>query len=117
MTALRCRNCEIVGDHRPPLQNTDHLPTATAATGPAVFPRCHRTCFSDGHVTAAVFSSVEFLNSISRFLIRRHFHKAETFTTACVTIGDDLCGLNTSRLREDFLESLIRCAEREIADV
>src|SRR5690242_21140718 len=83
----------------------------------ATFAWSHRPRFRDGHVSSAVLGAVEFLNSISGFRIGRHFHEPEPFTAARVTIGDDLRGLDISRLREDFLKRLIRCVERKITNV
>ena len=89
------------------------MPTATAA----IFTRSHRPGFRDSHVTPAVFSSIELLDSVRRFLIRRHLDESEAFTAACITVSDDFGGLNTSRLSEDFLQRLIRCIERKVANV
>jgi hypothetical protein len=78
-------------------------PTTAAMSAPFL-PRRHWTRFSNGHISTAIFSSIEFLNGIGGFLIRRHLDKSEAFASARVAIGDDLGGLNRSRLGKDLLE-------------
>src|ERR1051326_7367417 len=78
--------------------------TTTTMSAAALFARRHRTGFSNSHIPAAVFRSVEFLNSIRCFLIGGHLDEAETLAAAGVAIGDDLGRLNTSRLSENFLK-------------
>jgi len=84
------------------------ISAATAATtttmSAAFLSRGHRTGFSDGHISPAIFNSVEFLNGIRGFLIGRHFHESKSLTPARIAIGDDLGGLNASCLSKDFLE-------------
>ena len=62
-------------------------------------------------------TTIELLNGIRRFLIRRHLDESEAFAAACITVGDDFGGLNASRLSEDFLQRLIRRIERKVANV
>src|SRR4051812_45911897 len=95
-------------------------PAASAAavtTTTAIFARSHRPCFSYSHVAPAILGPIELLDGIGRFLIRRHLNKAKPFTSACVTIRNDLGRLNASCLSENFLQSFIRCAERKVANV
>src|SRR5437870_5256877 len=75
-----------------------------AAATAAIFAWGHRPCFGNCHVTSAVFGAIELLDGIRGFLIRRHLDESETFAAARITICDDFCGLNASRLREDFLQ-------------
>src|ERR1051326_4565630 len=84
-----------------PLPAVAAAPTATMSAATSLLTRRHRTCFSDGHIPAAVFSSVEFLNSIRCFLIGGHLNEAETLAAACIAIGDDLGRLHASRLSKD----------------
>src|SRR5262245_33070605 len=90
---------------------------ATAATMTTIFAWSHRTGFSDRHIAPTVFGSIEFLNGIGGFLVRRHLDETEAFTAAGVTIRDDFCRLNVPRLREDFLQSFIRCIERKVTNI
>src|SRR5262249_55586765 len=91
--------------------------TSTATASAALLAGGHWPCFCDGHIPPTVFGSVEFLNCIGGFLIRRHFNKTETFTAAGIAIGNDLRGLNVASLREDLLKRLIRRTKRKVANV
>jgi len=83
----------------------------------AVFSRRHRARFGNGHVSTAVFSSVEFLNRVRGFRVAGHLNETESLASTGIAIRDDLGGLNASRLSEDFLECFICRAERKVADV
>src|SRR5215831_13500518 len=83
----------------------------------AALARCHWPRFSDSHISAAVISSIEFLDSIRSFLIGGHLNEAKALAAARIAISNDLGGLNTSRLSEDFLKCLVRRAERQITNV
>src|SRR5262249_7194233 len=96
--------------------------TAAAATAPmtataAAFTRCHGPGFRNGHVAAAVFGAVEFLDGICGFLIGGHLDKTEAFASSGVAIGNDLRGLNAPCLSKDFLKRFVCCVERKITNV
>jgi hypothetical protein len=76
----------------------------TAAMSAAFLARRHRSSFGDSHISAAVFSSVEFLNRIRSFLIRGHLNEAKALAAAGISIGDNFGGLNASGLSEDLLQ-------------
>jgi hypothetical protein len=91
--------------------------TVSTATAAAIFTGGHRPSFGDSHVTPAVLRSIELLDGVRRFLIRRHLDEPEALAAAGITIGNDFGGLNTSRLSEDFLQRFIRSVERKISNV
>ena len=78
--------------------------TMPATSSAAAFAGRHRPGFRNSHVASAVFGSIELLDGISGFLIRRHLDKTEAFAPAGVAIRDDLRGLNASSLSKDFLK-------------
>jgi hypothetical protein len=118
-----CASCAFCGFFfiLPAVSTATTTATTTAAAMPAttaaIFTRGHWPGFGDSHVTSAVFGSIELLDGIRRFLIRRHLDESEAFAAACIPISDDFGGLNAARLSEDFLQRLIRRIERKVANI
>src|SRR5207249_7289953 len=96
-TYLSRRIVELVRKTRDLKPVSKYLPAVSAAAtaaamsaAAAVFSRRHRARFGDGHVSTAVFSSVEFLNRVRGFLIAGHLNETESLASTGIAIRDDL---------------------------
>jgi hypothetical protein len=83
---------------------------ATAAT--AEIPFFHGAGFIDREGTAAEIRSIELGNRLLGSVIVTHFHECESLRSPCVTISDDLDGVNASNLCEQIRKIRFRNLKR-----
>src|SRR5208282_770492 len=88
--------------------------TATTAAAATVFSW---SSFVDGESSSVRFFTVEGIDRLLCFGAAAHLDKAEAFRAVCLTVHDDLSGLNRPMRRKHVFQIGVRHTIRQVSDI
>ena len=94
------------------------LPPATSTMSTAAgVARSHRTSLIHSKRTTIDVGTIEFLDGIRGFLLRRHFNKTKAFAAPSVAIGDDPRRFHLACLAKHLSQAVVGRGKRQISNI